>query len=295
MEELLREAKRWMEVGVLELFIEKTESISEARLESGKSLLERRLNKGTQSVNEECSWVDRLLLQQYVTTYLSCYREEKENRALSYELEYLLGGSNSDVENLKISIAKLLAVREASNFLYLLSNADKMAQAEAMASVLAGVTLQPAIISGITLGILTAWALAESILDVRALLQGKRIALFKGAESWTSALENITSINKNSWTAKESKWGLLYEDYVGLLLLLEKEKNIAMRTMNVQEATIRKQYGDATFGMDMLMIQGTVEIQYSYLPVFPFLRVIDAEKRWDYVISASETYGYYER
>ena len=65
-----------------------------------------------------------------------------------------------------------------------------------------------------------------------------------------------------------------------------------MRTMNLQEATIRNRYGEPDFGIDSLITRAQVKIRYTYQPVFPFLRVIDAEKRWAYEISAEAEYGY---
>ena len=224
---------------------------------------------------------------------MSNFAEEKENCALSYEIEHLLGQKSSDIENLKVTANKLLAVREAANFLYLLSNSVCMAQAEAVATLFVGVTANPLLIQAVKIGLLTAWALAESILDVRAILEGKRIALLKSEESWTIALENLGEISKEFLMAKESKWGLDYEDYLGILLLMEQENSLAMNTMNLQEATIRQNYAEDSFGIDTLITQANVKVRYSYKPIFPFLQVINADNRWEYNLSAEACYEYY--
>ena len=74
---------------------------------------------------------------------------------------------------------------------------------------------------------------------------------------------------------------------------MTKEEDVAMRAMNEQEATVRKVYGDTSFRMDTLLTEVNVEAVYYYEPVFPFLPVIDAEKRWEYKILSEESYGYY--
>lgn len=289
---LLQEAKKWKENGILELLVEDTSKLSTSECDFRNGLLARELKTGTGSGQEEVDWLDRILLQQYLLTYMSNYRDTQKSRALSYEAEYLLGGKSSDKENLQIVTAKLLAIREAANFLYLVSDPIKNQQAGALATTLGGATLNPAIIEVIKIGLLTAWAFAESILDVRGLLAGKKIPLLKSAETWTVELENIGSITQGFSTAKESAWGLSYENYLGILLLFEKEESLAMHAMNTQEATIRKA-GDASFEMDCCITEASVNVSYRYEPVFPFLWVIDAEKRWEYELTTQKKYGYY--
>lgn len=290
---LLEAAEQWKKMGILELMVKDTSKLSDAQIDLENGLLERELQEGTEEGNHTTNWVDRILLQQYLLTYMSNLQAEKKDHALSYELEYLLGKKGSDIENLKIVATELLAIRQASNFLYLLSNPVKLAQAESLATLIGGASLNAAVIQLIKVALLTAWALAESVLDVRALLAGKKIALLKSEESWTLELSNIGEITGDYMTAKESAWGINYETYLGLLLLLQNERNLAMHAMNAQEATIRNVYGDEGFCLDDLVTQVEVEISYTYEPIFPFLRVIDAEKRWNYEIQGKDTYSYY--
>lgn len=290
---LLEVAKRWQEMGILELVIEDTNALSKEKCDFSNGLLQRELETGENRSEVSIDWKARILMQQYLLTYMSGFQSEQKGRALVYELEYLLGQKSSDIENLKVVAVKLLAIREAVNFLFLISNPDKTAQAEAMAALLAGATLNPVLLSAVKMGLLTAWALAESILDVRAILAGKRIALLKSEETWTSELENISDMTNGFAMAKESLWGLTYENYLGVLLLLEKEETLAMRAMNVQEAAIRKTDSNTSFRMDALLTQTSVKITYSYKPIFPFLQEINADERWEYRVWATQNYGYY--
>ena len=224
---------------------------------------------------------------------MSHYKGELEGRALSYEIEYLLGKKSSDIENLKVVATEIIAIREAANFVYLLSNPVKIAQAESAAVFLSGATLSPAVVELVKIGLLTAWAFAESILDVRALLAGKRIPLLKSDDTWTTELESLYKITEGYPMAKESSWGLNYENYLSVLLLMQQEEDTAMRAMNLQEATIRKVSNNALFQIDSLITNIELEITYSYKPVVPFLSVIDAEERWNYQILGKKKYGYY--
>ena len=291
-ETLLKEVKSWKEKGILNLLIKDTGTLSDSKPDFSTGVLERELEKGVDCV-EEISWQERLLLLQYLMTYMANYQSEKSNRALSYEIEYLLAGKESDIENLKVVAYELLAIREVINFMFLVSDSEKVMQAETAAMVVVGASLNPAIVNVVKMGILTAWALAESVLDVRALLSGKRIPLLKSEDTWTTDLNQIREITNGDYVAKESKWGLSYEDYLMVLLLMTKEEDVAMRAVNEQEATVRKVYGDTSFRMDTLLTEANVEAVYYYEPVFPFLPVIDAEKRWEYKILSEESYGYY--
>ena len=289
---ILETAKYWMELGILELFVKNAEELSNAKLDYGSGILERNLQKGKNPVEYMNDWQERMLLQQYLLTYMSSYMDRQEDRALAYELEYLVGKCHRDIDNLKVTITKLLAIREASNFLSLMSDSIRVAEAETMAILLVGVTANPMLIETVKIGLLTAWALGESILDVRALLAGKKISLLKNKENWTLELESLSELSNVDRMAKECVFGIYYEDYLGILLLLEKEENLAMYAMNLQEATIRKNTGNPLFSIDTLITRAKGTVKYSYKPVFPFLRVIDAEHRWEYAVLAYAEYGY---
>lgn len=289
---ILETAKYWMDTGVLNLVVKNTEELSKSKLEYGNGLLERKISKGKNPVEYNNTWKDRILFQQYLMTYMSSYTDGNETGGLSYELEYLVGKSSKDIDNLKITVTKLLKIREATNFLYLLSDSVRVSQTEAMAVLLVGASANPMLIEAVKIGLLTAWALGESILDVRAMLAGKRISLMKSEESWTLELENLSALANVDVMAKDCDWGLSYEEYLGILLLLEKEEDLAMYAMNLQEATIRKITGDSLFCIDSLITRAKAKVKYSYEPVFPFLKVIDAEKRWEYAVWTNVEYGY---
>ena len=289
---LLEAVQNWRQNGVLELVLEDTNQISNAEPDLSGGLLERNLQVGTGGTDSEINWTERILLQQYLLTYMSNYLEKQPERVFSYEIEYLLGKKESDKENLQEVVWKLLWIREVSNFVYLVSNPAKCAQAEAAALTIGGITLSPVVVEVVKLGLLTAWALAESVLDVRALLVGKKIPFIKSEQTWTMELENIGQVADGFLMAQESMTGIGYENYLGILLLLEEETNIAMYAMNIQEASIRSM-GNTSFCMDDMITQTQVAINYSYAPVFPFSQVLNVKKPWGYGISTVGNYGYY--
>lgn len=82
----------------------------------------------------------------------------------------------------------MLAIREGMNYAYLLSDSGKVAECAALAAALVGVTLIPGLVEAVKQVLLLAWAFAESVLDVRLLLNGKRVAFQKDAATWKLSL-----------------------------------------------------------------------------------------------------------
>lgn len=290
---ILASAKQWTKMGILELVLEDSSKVSSQKQDFKDGLLVRKLEKGAGYEKPTVEWKDQILLQQYFMLYMSNFRETKTDRALAYELEYLIAQKNSDVENLKAVANRLLGMRESINFLYLVSNPEKVFQAQKMAILLAGVSANILVIEAVKIGLLTAWALAESVLDVRAILAGKRIALLKSEDTWTTELGEIITLTSDFAMAKESPLGLYYEDYLGIFLFFEKSETLAMRAMNLQEATIRENTSNPNFRMDTLVTEAKVDVEYSYSRVFPFLPVIRAQKKWECRVLGSAKYGYY--
>lgn len=291
--EILECVQLWKDDLTLGMFVEDIGTISSEKVNLKTDMFHRTLATGAIKDEVELSWLDRILLQQYILTYLSNYESCIKGHALVYEAEYLIGKSSRDKENLISVISRILAIREAANFVSLLSDSVKVQQARLLALSIGGISLNPLVLEVIEIAILTAWAMAESIVDVRGLLKGKRIPLMKSSDTWRLKLDDITLVNETFITAKESKYGLCYMDYLGLLLLFEDDLSLAMRTMNVEEFTIRKTSGDPFFAMDSLVVQAEAEINYVYPPIFPFLSVISAEEKWNYEIRTNGNYGYY--
>lgn len=289
----MEEAQHLQSIGILELVVEDTESLSRASFQKADAVSCRALKESKNPMVYEVDWLDRILFQQYLLENMSNYCNKKQDRCLEYELEYIIGGTSSDIENLKTVVTQVLSIREMANFLYLMSDVTKVEEAQMLAITLAGVSVNPLIIETVKLGILTAWAFGESILDVRALLQGKKVPLLKSSDTWTLELADIGSLAEGYATAKESEWGMDYQAYLGILLLFHQETDMAMHAMDVQEAAVRRQQGDINFQMDDLLIHAEVEMQYRYSPVFLSFYQIATEVPWNYTIQTNKIYAYY--
>lgn len=290
---LLMDLKSLLEKGVLELVMEDSENLSKMNIETESLVSNRELKTGLNSYIPEIGWVERILMQQYLTEYMSNYRDQRSERALNYELEYLIGGKTSDRSNLITVVTQLLELRAAANLAYLLSDQTKMEEAGILATAIAGASLNPILIETVRIALLTGWSFAESVLDVRALLSGKRITLIKNRNLWTLDLEDIASITNGFSMAKECELGLSYENYAAILLLFQKEETLALRAMDMQELAMQKAYENPSLYMDEMLIRASVEVTYVYKPLLwnpSFL-----QRGWLCELHTGYAFGYSER
>ncbi len=288
----LEVAAKLQNMGILELVIEDTSKVSAAAVSLDKTVSHRTLQSGSCTEQLENSWLDYVLMQQYLVKYMGSYTNAKENRALSYELEYLICGNASDVENLKGTVNWLILVREAANLLYLLTDAEKQNEALEIATIIAAVLTHPELAEGIKSTILAVWAYAESIMDLRALLDGDKIPLLKNSSTWTSDIWHLATSLSSFGKAKSSETGLSYSSYAGLLLFFQGESSLAFRAMDVIEAAVQKQEGHESFYMDHMVIDAELNIRYEYHTVFFGMEGLTEGKDRYYSIIDSAWYSY---
>lgn len=100
--------------------------------------------------------------------------EGKTQKSLSYEAEYILSGKESDKKNLESVLLKIFLIRMALNYSFLMNDSAKQSEAETIALTVSAILLMPEASEGIKQAVLAAWAAGESVMDLRALLSGKR-------------------------------------------------------------------------------------------------------------------------
>lgn len=245
--------RRVREMGVLSLVLPSGASVSGTEVQTGELVSERTLQQGFQTVSTErtAGLVDKLLLDEYLLWKFPFYTAEQENGGLQYQVEYAVAGKNSDQENLKSVAGQLLAAREAANLVHIFASPQKRSQVNAMAAAIASSLALP-VASGILAAALAAcWAFAESILDVRELLDGGKIALVKNDASWQLSLENLPKILDGlDSLRKSSDNGLDYPAYLRLLLLAKDPDVINRRAMDLVEYNMRNRMGVSGFCLD---------------------------------------------
>lgn len=275
---MLKDVAEVQAKGVLSVVVPSDKTVSSKSLDQSTCVSHRALASGVNPDCESASWYDEMLLQQYAMNYFSCFTEKRGTQKdtdssqmespLSYELEYLVSGKDTDEENLKAAAEKLMVIREAANMLYLMSDVEKQAAAEEMAAGISLVLLSPEAVEVVKTAILAAWAFCESVMDIRALLNGKKISLLKTSETWTSSLLHLSDLLSGNAESRNCEGGLDYQSYLGVLLLKNSVGKTAMRCMDLQEKTVQTKSGYADFQMDHCLTAIAFTAEYSYEPMF---------------------------
>lgn len=283
--------KELKEKGILEFVMQNPQEVSEKRIITDNCVSCRTLQTGIGTATQDerqsilASQEEKVLFHEYLMRqFASAQNADKvslENgSALAYELEYLIEGEASDVENLKGVVHKLLLLRESVNFAYLLTDRSKQLQAETLAVAITGAAGIAPLATAVKYGILLAWAYGESIMDVRSLLAGGSVALTKSAQTWQLALENIGALAQGGMqTGERQQNGLDYENYLRLLLFAQDEETLTMRSLDLIEKNMKRQKGGECFAADALTAAFTAETVFMAEPLFFSFRFLQSYRQ----------------
>lgn len=258
--------------GVLNLILGKKD-ISNNKLKESNIPSERSLQTGDGIINQKDdlnSLTNNLLFNYYLNDKFSCYTDEKNNKGLLYEIEYILYGKESDTQNLKKTVNKLLIIREAANSIAIFQDSEKKAEADLIASGLALLLFMPELEDSFTEIILFAWAFAEACVDVRTLLENGKVPIIKNSNEWV--LNNLAKalnfkLYLNSGKSKTNE-GLSYKDYLLVFLSSMSNENKIYRSLDMLETNMREMVGNYHFRIDQciefLEIEAEVSSQFKF-------------------------------
>lgn len=186
------------------------------------------------------SMMDHLLVNAYCGEFFACFRTESEvSGVLQYEMEYLLGGDPSDEENLSAAVHRLLAIREGLNLVHILSDASRRAEARNLAMAITGLAGVTPLVLVTTFFVMSVWALGEAIMDVRGLLAGKKVPLFKTAQDWQLSIDGLLEMGgRKDAAVGGGEQGLCYLSWLKVLLFLDDIVLQEYRMMDVMQLNI---------------------------------------------------------
>lgn len=225
-----------------------------------------------------------------------------EDRLLDYETEYILCGGKSDKDNLCEVITKLSHIREGANLLYLITDSQKKNECFTLAVQILGYTGNMVLIKAAQYLIMTLWAYAESIVELRGLYSGKSISIIKNAGDWETDINGLINLGRENISSGSVQWlknagknrkgtvqpddketdeilSLDYAGYLRILLLMQNGTTRNARVMSAMELVMvalghndfrMKDYiyeadGTATFAYVKNGQQYTQKLSYSYV------------------------------
>ena len=281
----MKQVEELKATSILQLVCENKESLSKAVF-SAEQASKREKNRGFGEFTSKVSMNDPLLtpllgvyIVDHFKTALSEDIEEDED-VIRYEMEYLIAGRDSDIRNLEAVVNRIILLRYAANYAYILTDTQKNAEALALAASLTTLFALPGFTEIVKQGILLAWAYGESIMDAKALLAGDKIGIVKTKETWKLQLGNLSSVGQEKVVTEDddSESGLGYQEYLMILLLLESKENIVARAMDVVEENMQNKFGMEFFKIDQCISKMEVRtishlrrgIDYEFLTYYGY-------------------------
>ncbi len=268
--------------GILNLVLEDPSAVSAVKIDPGAYFSHRPGRMRGTGLSAEAveagGEADELVFQMYLFEKCGFYGEELEKALMKYQMEYILMGKDTDWQNLEQVAKRLLLWREVANVLYILTDSVKVAEAQALAAALTAVVLMPALMEPVKYTILFAWAYVESLQDVKTLLGGGRVPIFKTAADWRTGINCIKNA-RGSLTEDGGGNGLNYKEYLQIMLFLQNERTRTERAMDIMEMDIRRTPGNAAFRMDACFDS--------------FLAQTSVSSRFGYSYEMSRRYGFY--
>ncbi|MCF0142177.1 MAG: hypothetical protein HUJ75_02240 [Parasporobacterium sp.] len=227
--------------------------------------------------NEEllAAGTDKVLMGEYILNLFGNYTAPKENTALAYEAEYVIGGQKSDADNLSAVAGEIVLLRTGLNLISLLKDSGKKAETYALATSIAGFTGMPIVIKIVQILLMGAWSLAEAMMDAKALLAGNKVETIKSGEDWYISLAGLKEFGTDALggETKSSQSGLNYEAYLRILLLMKNSDEEVLLTADLIQANmcLRENQG---FRFKTCIAEASMEVVYTgrqMFTAFPFV------------------------
>lgn len=240
-------------IGVLNLVVDDIDSISTVSVPLSQYISSRSLMRGNgvcADAMQNGSAPNDIVFLAYLFDKCGYYGREKEDSLLQYQIEYMIAGKNTDWQNLEQVAKRLLRWREVANVIYILSDSAKIAEAEAMALALTAVVMCPELAKPVKYTILFAWAYVESLQDVKTLLKGGRVPIYKTAADWKTGINSIENVAGSLSDSGDSGRGLNYKEYLEVMLFITNDRDRTFRAMDIMEMDIRKTPGNSAFRLD---------------------------------------------
>lgn len=164
---------------------------------------------------------------------------DKKDNALLYEVEYLISGKNSDIDNLKRVANYILLLRFINNYIFTGKDTQMKTHINTMASAITGVMGMPQTMKAVQVLIRMAISYGESLLELHTLFSGGEVPLIKDETTWNLTLKTMAEQLRNKQIVKKGKKNISYKDYLKLFLLTKgNSRTVCYRMMDIMQENI---------------------------------------------------------
>lgn len=220
-------------------------------VKDGIGLLEEGNLFDAENVSQKGQDVKNLIyVNQYILNYFG-YKTKEDGNTPSFfknEVEYILYGGFDDKNNGRRFVVDLVALRTALNMAHIYGDTVKRNLVTELSLAMTGGTVASI---PVQLAITTAWAMAESLNDLKVLNEGGEIPLIKKNDDWFISFEGlINGTLENEGTKKESTTigALSYSGYLNLFLILMNKEVKYLRMLDLIQMNMKGRY-NGTFNV----------------------------------------------
>lgn len=176
-------------------------------------------------------------------------KKTKREALFKAEVEYILHGNSLENINILKTKGQILLLRFGLNTVRIFIDSEKRQQATAIAAAIAGWWTGGAGIPIIANLIVCAWGMNEAVSDLRELVEGKAVPLYKIKNA-----ENIGNALK-----------LTYQDYLRLFLLLMDTEMILGRIQDIIEINIGRIRPEFKMSNTYTAVRVEAEVSMKYI------------------------------
>jgi len=185
------------------------------------------------------------------------------------EVEYIINGNPSQLLNNTMTRGRLLLIRFGLNTLHVYTDAKKKAAATSIATAVAGWWTGGAGIPVITNLIMCGWGMGEAVIDLKELLEGESVPLYKLQGDWRLDIglpgDSGPQLNKALY--------FNYQDYLRLFLLTMNEEKKLSRIEDLIQLNIGKTKKDFKMSQSNTYVMVEAEVSMGHLFITkPFVR-----------------------
>lgn len=295
---LLEQVRNLAQGKLLEMVLPEEMSVSAGRVPA--SAADGNLVSGESFVKRNPA--ERVLINEYCEQFF-LNALSRETREIQYELEYLLNGERVDRKNLEAVIEQLFLARQGLNLIHIMSDGMKREEVNALAVTIAGVTGFAPLVEIAACFIMVVWAMGEAIMDLRILMDGGKVPLWKTADDWTLSLAGLLDMGKkqghwsiepdgNSVKDRPDGRGLDYSGYLKLFLLIQDQEVLQRRMIQILQMNLQRE--EPGFSLEQCAYQVDIRGRACGKHVFFSLpmvdNLIDGEERYILEATAQKRY-----
>ncbi len=200
----------------------------------------------------------------------------RESKALKYEMEYMINGKASDIENLRRTFARIFHLRFLVNYSYARTEGDLWSEAGWIALEAAGQDGLSGNPEAGRLYLIGAAAYGQTLIDMRRLLAGKKVAIIPSHGSWQVNYDNLAMILRNRSVPDGPSGDISYGDYLKYFLMSEGMSRIRCgRMMDVMQMNVRLSEKDFTMKNSLFSFRWEADLRSrKWFPAIPGLNLL---------------------